>query len=58
MNVSKSNAPKKNKQGEPKQRVSSTEKKPLDVPMHKQEEESRGERGLPVKNSTPSYPAI
>lgn len=58
MTSSKSNAPKKIQEGEPKQKVSSTEKKPLDVPMHKQEEESRGERGLPVKDSSKSYPAI
>ncbi len=59
MTSSKSNAPKKNQEGEPKQKVSNTEKKPADVPLHDSKEESRGgERGLPVKDGSPSYPAI
>ncbi len=58
MTSSQANAPKKIKEGEPKQKVSNTEKKPLDVPLHDSKEESRGERGLPVKDGSPSYPAI
>jgi hypothetical protein len=59
MTSSKSNAPKKTQEGEPKQKVSSTEKKPADVPLHDNKEESRGgERGLPVKDGSQNSSAI
>lgn len=45
------NAPKKNQQGEPKEKKSSTEVRPLDVPFREIREEKDDVKGKPSKEN-------